>query len=200
MAMLPAFAKAAGRGVPGSTYDADCVEMAKLLGKKKVYWPFWASLDNAKIHPHGRLRLLTAREPPPPILAAMRAQVFPLLNAAAQTNSDVSTRLIAVVYGNAQLFPAFQQFTATQVMSAPLADAFIKLYYEFEGRRFQPDTSGTDGCCTMSSSCHCQRCHLICTVPLSIWSAPSRAKSESGHVRMTGTHLISTQLHTGSVM
>jgi hypothetical protein len=52
----------------------------------------------------------------------MRAQVSPL-NAAAQTNSDVSTRLIAVVYGVA--VSRSSSSSRQQVMSALLADAFI---------------------------------------------------------------------------
>jgi hypothetical protein len=39
---------AAGEGswsVGFQHHDADCVERWLLLGKKKVYWPFWASLD-----------------------------------------------------------------------------------------------------------------------------------------------------------
>lgn len=127
--MLAEFRKAAGeagRGQPGNTYNADCAAMSEELGKP-VSQPFWLSMDNAKVHPHGRLRLMTPREPPPAILAKMREQIFPLLAAASSSSQDVETRFEALLLKH---MPEFIAFHSTQVMSTPLADACIKLYYE----------------------------------------------------------------------
>lgn len=126
VAMLPEFAKAAGREDPDSSYRADCEAMAAELGKDKVDYPFFISMDNAKVHPHGRLRMMKKRQPPPPILKAMREQVFALLAAAAATSPSISQRFCAVLGGHQQEFTALHD---TQVMGDTLADALIALYY-----------------------------------------------------------------------
>jgi hypothetical protein len=46
--------------------------MSEELGKE-VEQPFWLSMDNAKVHPHGADE--PTRPPPPPILADMRADL-----------------------------------------------------------------------------------------------------------------------------
>lgn len=128
--MLKEFRKAAGeagRGQPGNTYNDVCAAMSEELGKE-VEQPFWVSMDNAKVHPHGRLRLMTRRDPPPPILADMRKQIFPLLTAASMSSTDIETRFEALLLKFVPDFIASQ--SAPFVVSAPFADACIELYYE----------------------------------------------------------------------
>jgi hypothetical protein len=83
------------------------------------------SMDNAKVH--RRLRLMKTRRDPPPILADMRKQIFPLLTAASMSSTDIR-------HGSSsapQVCAWFHCFTERTVRrKRTFADACIELYYE----------------------------------------------------------------------
>jgi hypothetical protein len=75
--LLVKMAAAHGRGTP--EYIVACIQFAAKIGKAYVDFPFFMSIDNATVHPHGRSRLMKPRDPPPQILQQMRDEILELV-------------------------------------------------------------------------------------------------------------------------
>jgi hypothetical protein len=54
-------------------------------------------MDNAKVHLHGRLRLMTRRDPTSYPCRHAEKQIFPLLTAASMSSTDIETRFEALL-------------------------------------------------------------------------------------------------------
>lgn len=123
VAMLPAMSAAAGRGVLDSSYEADCRAMAIKLNLPRMDYPFYVSLDNAKVHAHGRARLLTERAPPPAILQSMRSQILDTL-----CNVNLTP---AQFVSEKRVLTTFLAIGGTAALeSAECSDLLIGLYYQ----------------------------------------------------------------------
>jgi hypothetical protein len=76
--MLKEFRKAAGEaghGQPGNTYNDDCAAMSEELGKE-VEQPSGSAWTMPKSTSHGRLRVMSRRDPHLLSLQTQRAQIF----------------------------------------------------------------------------------------------------------------------------
>jgi hypothetical protein len=118
---------AAAHGWGTREYTDACILFAAKINKLWVDFPFFMSIDNATVHPHGRSRLMKPRDPPPQILQQMREDILQLMMWCIGTAYILSPERVA----EASDMISTHARMGSSLNSVALQDDLLTMYYRF---------------------------------------------------------------------